>query len=120
MKNTTINFLRDFLSDLKYYQDYFLFLLVVMAGVFTKIYLAIQKGKKPTWKWFVAEALVSFFVAFSVYAIFDQFLHFNKMFTYMVCAWGGSMSTLLHGKVEELISSIFDSLKEFFNKKLTT
>lgn len=87
-------------------------------GLFTKIHLAIQKGKNPTIKWFVAEALVSFFVAFSVYAVFDQFLHFNKMFTYMVCAWGGSKSTLLQAKVEEIISILFDSLKILIKTKL--
>ena len=120
MKSQIINHLKDLLSDLKYYSDYFLFLIVVLAGVFTKVYLAIQKGKKPSLKWFLAEALISFFVAFSVYAVFDQFLHCNKLFTYMVCAWGGSMSTLLHSKMEELISSIFDSLKQFFKEKLTS
>ncbi len=112
MKNTIIH-------NIKYFQDHLLFFLVVLVGVFTKIHLAMKKGKKPTFKWFVAEALVSFFVAISVYAVFDQFLHFNKMFTYMVCAWGGSMSTLLHAKVEELISVLFDSLKISIKSKLT-
>ena len=111
MKNTIV-------AEFKYLQDNFLFCLVVFAGVVTKVCLAIKKGKKPTWKWFLAEAVISFFVAFSVYAIFDQFLHFNKMFTYMVCAWGGSMSTLLHKEVEELISSFFDSLKNLIKTKL--
>lgn len=112
MKNTI-------LTEIKYYQDYFLFLIVVLAGVFTKTYNAVKKGKKPSLSWFLAEAIISFFVAVSVYAVFDQFLHFNKMFTYMVCAWGGSMSTLLHKEVEELISSFFDSLKNFIKTKLT-
>ena len=111
MKNTII-------SNIKYFQDYFLFFLVVFFGFFTKISSAIKKGKKPSWKWFLAEAVISFFVAISVYAVFDQFLHFNKMFTYMVCAWGGSMSTLLHKEVEELITSIFDSLKSSIKSKI--
>lgn len=119
MKNQIFNYTRELLGDFKYYLDYFLFLLVVLSGAFMKVYLAIQKGKKPTWTWFLAEILMSFFVALSVYAVFDQFLHFNKLFTYMACAWGGSMSTLLHNKMEELISSIFESLKQFFNQKLT-
>jgi hypothetical protein len=29
----------------------------------------------------------------------------------MVCAWGGFKSTLLHDKVEELISTFFESLR---------
>lgn len=111
MKNTIIN-------ELKYYQDYFLFLIVVLAGVFTKIYLAIQKGKKPRFSWFLAEAIISFFVAFSVYAVCDQYLNINKMFTYVICAWGGSLSTLIHSEVEELISSLFDGLKAMLKLKI--
>lgn len=111
MKNTIIN-------ELKYYQDYFLFLIVVLAGVFTKIYIAIQKGKKPRLSWFLAEAIISFFVAFSVYALCDQYLNINKMFTYVMCAWGGSLSTLIHSEVEELISSLFDNLKTMLKLKM--
>jgi hypothetical protein len=103
MKETIIN-------NIKYYQDYILFLLVLLAGIFTKFWLAIQKGKKPNLSWFLAEAIVSFFVAFSVYAVCDQFLHFNQMFTYGLCAWGGAKSTLVHSKVEKLISLFFDNL----------
>lgn len=106
-------------SEFEYFKDYSLFCLVVFAGVITKVCLAVKKGKKPTWKWFVAEAIISFFVAFSVYAVLDQFFHFNKIFTYMVCAWGGSMSTLLHAEVEDLITSFFDSLKKLIKTKLT-
>lgn len=112
MKNTII-------AELKYYQDYFLFCLVVFAGVFTKVCLAVNKGKKPTWKWFMAELIISFFVAVSVYAVLDQFLHFNKMFTYMVCAWGGSMSTLIHKEVEAFISIFFEILKKSIKTKLS-
>ena len=110
MKNTI-------LSNLKYYHDYFLFGLVVMAGIFTKIYLAIQKGKKPTLSWFLAEAIVSLFVAVSVYAVCDQFLNLNKMITYVICAWGGSFSTLIHREVEEIIDLLFDSLKIIIKSK---
>ncbi|KLT67933.1 MULTISPECIES: hypothetical protein [unclassified Flavobacterium] len=108
MKNTLIN---QIIDELKYYQDYFLFLIVVLAGVFMKIYIAVQKGKTPRLSWFLAEAVISFFVAFSVYTVCDQYLSINKMLTYVICAWGGSLSTLIHSKVEELISSFFDSLK---------
>lgn len=111
MKNTLIN-------KLSLYQDYFLFLLVVLAGVFTKIYIEIQKGKKPTLSWFLAEAIVSFFVAFSVYAVCDQYLSINKIFTYVLCAWGGSLSTLIHSEVEQLISSLFKGLKILIKNKM--
>ncbi|MCV9934145.1 hypothetical protein OIU80_17825 [Flavobacterium sp. LS1R47] len=115
MKNTILN---QIISELKYYQDYFLFLIVVLAGVFMKIYLAIQKGKKPRLSWFLAEAAISFFVAFSVYAVCDQYLSINKMFTYVICAWGGSLSTLIHSEVEALISSFFDGLKAMIKLKI--
>ncbi|MBA0884918.1 hypothetical protein [Flavobacterium undicola] len=112
MKNTIID-------NIKYYQDYILFLLVLLAGIFTKTYNAVKKGKKPNLSWFLAEAIVSFFVAFSVYAICDQYFNLNKMFTYVLCAWGGSLSTLIHSEVEKLISSFFDSLKNLIKSKLT-
>ncbi|WP_158728638.1 hypothetical protein [Flavobacterium sp. I-STPA6A] len=112
MKETIIN-------NIKYYQDYILFLLVVLAGIFTKIWLAIQKGKKPNLSWFLAEAIVSFFVAFSVYAVCDQYLNLDKYLTYVICAWGGSLSTLIHSEVEELISSFFYNLKNLIKSKLT-
>ncbi len=112
MKNTI-------LTEIKHWQDYALFILVVLVGIFTKTYNAIQKGKKPTISWFLAEGIVSFFVAFSVYAVCDQFFHLNKIFTYVICAWGGSLSTLIHSEVEELISSFFDGLKKLIKTKLT-
>ncbi|MEO8239236.1 MAG: hypothetical protein ABI576_14115 [Flavobacterium sp.] len=107
-----------FLNNLKYYQDYIIFLFLVLAGIFTKIYIAMGKGKKPTLSWFLAEAIVSFFVAVSVYVVCDQFLSVNKMFTYVICAWGGSLSTLIHSEVEELISNLFDILKVLLKSKL--
>ena len=111
MKDTLLN-------NFKYFQDHFLFLLLLLAGIFTKVYIAINRGKKPTLSWFLAEAIVSFFVAFSVYVVCDQFLNVNKMFTYVICAWGGSLSTLIHSEVEELISSFFDVLKVLLKSKL--
>ena len=91
-----------FLNSIKEYQDYFLFLIVVLAGVFTKVYNAISKGKKPRLSWFLAEGIMSFFVAFSVYAVCDQYLNLNKIL------W----KNLLHKKesfafLSENISQIF-------------
>jgi hypothetical protein len=110
MKNALIN-------NFKYYQDHVLFLLLLLAGIFTKIYFAINRGKKPTVSWFLAEAIVSLFVAFSAYVVCDQFLNLNKAVTYVICAWGGSLSTLIHSEVEELISSFFDVLKVLLKTK---
>lgn len=112
MKNTILN-------EIKNFQEFFLFPIFVFLGFLTKVFFGIKNGKIPTWKWFLAEAIISFFVASSVYAIFDQFFHFNKLFTYMFCAWGGSMSTLFHKKVEELLTVFFDALKKLIKTKLT-
>lgn len=102
----------------KHLQDYVVFFVLVFSGVVVKIHFALKKGKRPSFKWFLAEAIISFFVAFSVYAVFDQFLQCNTIFTYVVCAWGGSMSTMLHDKVEELISEMFTIIKILIKSKL--
>ena len=107
-------------ENLTLLEDLLTFSIVVTVGVFMKIYREIQKGKKLRIKWFIAEAIISFFVAFSVWAIFDQFLEMNKMFTYVICAWAGSLSTIFHTKTEELIEWVFDSLKVWISKKLDT
>ncbi|MFN3941486.1 MAG: hypothetical protein ACK4K1_02475 [Flavobacterium sp.] len=100
------------------YKDIFLFAVVVMVGVLIKIYKAINKGAKASFKWFLAEALISFFVALLVWATFDQFFKLNAFFTYMISAWAGSLSTTFHQKLEDLLGSIFESLKGWFTKKL--
>lgn len=107
-------------ENLTLIEDSLTFFVVVIMGVFTKIYREIQKGKKPNWKWFIAEAILSFFVAFTVYAVFDQFLEMNKFFTYVICAWAGSLSTIFHKKAEELLGSLFDNLKLWISNKLGT
>ena len=110
--------MRDFyFQAIRYLQDYLLFFVLVLLGVVVKFHFALKKGKRPSFKWFLAEAIVSFFVAFSVYAVFDQFLHCNKIFTYVACAWGGSMSTMLHDKVEELIAEMFAVIKIYIKTK---
>lgn len=114
MKNQLINLFN--LS--KEYKEFFYFIAFVFTGIFVKIYHTMQKGKKIGLNWVLAEAIMSFFVAVSVWAICDQFLHLNKIFTYVICAWGGSMSTIFHKKTEELLESIFDGLKSYFNIKL--
>jgi hypothetical protein len=110
MKDTTIQISKDF-------GDYLVFIALVLSGVVVKIHFALKKGKSPSFKWFLAEAVVSFFIAFSVYAIFDQFLQCNKMLTYVACAWGGSMSSMIHDKVEDLFSEIFFIFKILIKSK---
>lgn len=103
--------MKKVLFELAVYRDYFLLGLIIIAGIFTKIYNAVQKGKKPTLSFILAEAVVSLFVAASVYVFTNEFLHLSKFLTYVFCAWGGSQSTLIHSEVEKLISSFFDGLK---------
>lgn len=107
-----------FLENQTLIEDLVTFSLVVIMGVFSKIYREIQKGKSPNWKWFIAEAILSFFVAISVWAVFDQFLEMNKIFTYVICAWAGSLSTIFHNKAEMLVGKLFDSIALWFNQKL--
>lgn len=107
-------------ENLTLLEDLLTFTIVVTLGIFLKIYREIQKGKKLRLKWFIAEAIISFFVAFSVWAIFDQFLEMNKMFTYVICAWAGSLSTVFHKKMEDLVEWIFEAVKIWISKKLGT
>ena len=97
--------------------DFFLFLIIIIMGAIVKIIKQINQGVKVSWKWFLAEAIVSVFVAFLVYGFFDQFLHFNKLFTYMVCAWCGSFSTIFHKRMEDLLGAIFDKIKQLVSEK---
>ena len=115
MKNQLINLF----NLAKEYKEFLYFIAFVFTGIFVKIYHTMQKGKKIGLNWVLAEAIMSFFVAVSVWAICDQFLHLNKIFTYVICAWGGSMSTIFHKKTEELLESIFDIIKAYLKIKLT-
>ena len=106
-----------FATHLKQILDFALFLFIVIMGAGVKILRQVQQGIKVSWKWFLAEAIISLFVALLVYVFFDQFLHFNKLFTYVVCAWCGSFSTIFHKKTEELLGVFFDKLKQLISDK---
>lgn len=112
LKSQTIEIFND-------YQEVISFTAVVFMGIFMKFYHAYQKGKKLTCFWFISEAIMSVFVALTVYAIFDQWLHLNQLLTYIICAWAGSFSTVFHKKAEELLSAAFDGLKEKIKRKLS-
>lgn len=114
MKKTITDFLIGHEKDLI---DLIAFISVVVMGVITKVYKEVLKGKKPSLKWFLAEAFLSFFVAISVWAVFDQFFEMNKIFTYVICAWAGSLSTLFHAKVERLFSVCFDRIESYIKAK---
>lgn len=88
-------------------------------GAITKMITAIRKGSKFTLGWLVSELVMSFFVALTVYAIFDQFLAVNKLFSFMMCAWSGTFSGIFQEKGKELLSSIFDYIKIWIKVRLT-
>ena len=106
-----------FTSNSKQILDIILFLSIVVMGAIVKTIKQIRAGVEVSWKWFLAEAIVSTFVALLVYGFFDQFLNFNKLFTYVVCAWCGSFSTIFHKKLEELLGVFFDKIKQFLSEK---
>lgn len=99
-------------------QDFSMFLMTVFFGTFIKIY---KEPKEPN-KWrisrFFAEFIVSLLVAGTVYEVNEYFLHFPILFVMVLCVWGGSMSGNLYENVENLVDSVFDSLKVFFSNKL--
>lgn len=80
--------------------------------------MAVRKGTKFTIGWFFGELIMSFFVAITVYAIFDQFLQVDKLFSYTMCAWCGTFSTAFHEKVKDFMESIFDVLKMWIKIKI--
>lgn len=106
-------------DNFKTIKEIFYFIIVVTMGAFTKIINEIKKGAKPSFSWFLSEGIISFFVAVSVYAVFDQFLHVNKLFSYITCAWGGSFSNLFTDRIKDLINSIFDYVKIWIKTKLS-
>lgn len=100
-------------------KEVLLFIIVVTMGTITKMIVAIRKGTKFTITWLVSELIMSFFVAITVYAVFDQFLAVNKLFSFMMCAWSGTFSSTFLEKGKELLSSIFDYIKIWFKIRLT-
>jgi len=107
------------LQNSKQVKEVFLFIIVVTMGTITKMIIAVRKGTKFTISWLVSELVMSFFVALTVYAVFDQFLAVNKLFSFMMCAWSGTFSTSFHEKAKDLLAAIFDYLKIWIKTKLT-
>ncbi len=99
-------------ESLEFIKDIAFFTAFVILGAMAKVIKEKEKtGKKVTARWFITEAIMSFFVAVIVYAVFDQFLSLNKFFTFAMCALGGSFSTVFHQKIEDLIGVVFDAIK---------
>lgn len=107
------------INNSKELKEIILFIAVVTMGTITKMISAMKKGAKFTILWLTSELVMSFFVALTVYAIFDQFLQVNKFFSFMVCAWSGTFSNIFQEKGKELLVSIFDYIKIWIKIKLT-
>lgn len=97
--------------------EFLSFTTFVSFGSIFKMRKLHEKGIKITFKRFIVEAFMSFFIAFIAYAVIDQWLHFNKIFTYAICSLAGSMSELIYTKLEDLVTVSFDSLKKRLIKK---
>jgi len=95
--------------------EFGLFALSVLTGSFIKLYRQNEVGVKMTMRKVIAETIVSFFIAGVVYAVFDQFLNFNKLFTYAMCSLAGSMSTKITKGIEALLDTGFDKAKSKIN-----
>ncbi|RDI07039.1 hypothetical protein [Flavobacterium sp. AG291] len=96
--------------------EFFSFAMFVIAGSVYKMRKLHEKGTKITFKRFLIEAFMSLFIAGIAYAFIDQFLHFNKLFSYAFCSLAGSMSDLIYSKLEELAITAFDTVRKQIKK----
>jgi len=113
-KTTIADWLIRNLADIT---DYFNFSLSVLLGQLVKIYEYTNTGKRISVRKFFFELATTFFIAITVYAIFDQFLNMNKLFTYMTCAWAGSISSTIRTETKELAVFVFQGIKLYLNNK---
>ena len=98
-------------------EDVVLMICTVLFGTYLKYKRLSNNGAKFTLNWFLAEGVMSFIVAVSVYAVFDQYFHFHKLFVYVVCAWCGSLSTMFQEKIQDFITIILDGIKKALQNK---
>jgi hypothetical protein len=95
------------------------FMIFVLAGSIFKMIKQKEKGVKVTVIRCVVEVFMSFFIAVVVYAMLNQFFKLELLFTLAACSLAGSVSsTLFHSKIEELLSTLFDLLKDKSNQYL--
>lgn len=105
-------------ANIKHIKELFIFGFVVTLGTMAKVVVAMRKGTVFTAGWFFSELVMSFFVAITVYAVFDQFLEVDPLFSYTMCAWCGTFSTAFHDKLRDFMESIFDFLKSWVKTRL--
>ncbi len=106
-----------FLTHLQAIQEIGSLLMVITIGTMIKVWKAIKDNTPITFKWFIAELFMSGVVAITGYFVFDKFFNLDKIFVYIICAWLGSMSTIFHKKVEDLVEFAFERLKSIITTK---
>lgn len=101
-------------------KDIAIFLGIVFLGVFYKVRKEHLNGKskKATIAWFIAEALMSLFIALVGLWTLDYFLNLPKLFAFGICALLGSMSSTIHEELESILVYVFDSVKMLITKKI--
>lgn len=104
-------------------KDSILFSSFMLLGSYFK--MQKQKRKEPNkeygFSWYITEFLMSLFVGLLALTLLDHFIKLPKLLTYMVCSLFGSMSTLIHDKIEDIIRTSFEAIqqriKNYFAKK---
>lgn len=109
--------MKQFLEAVKYYQDYFLFSMIMFVGLFYKMYNAQQTGKKITFAYVLAEGLTYAFVGYTAHVVLDQFFNVSSVFDCIISAWIGSKSSIINVKVEELINTGFKKINDTIKTK---
>jgi hypothetical protein len=97
------------------FHDGWVLLLTVLLGTFIKIYKEPNNPKKWRFTRFIAEFLISFLIAVTLYQINTLWLGFPKLFLMTLCVWSGALSGQIYHQVEELLDWSFKQLKQFFS-----
>jgi hypothetical protein len=117
MNKTTMNFLDTCQEYKNQCQDIALLLITVLVGTFIKIYKEPDNPNKWRFSRFISEFLISFLIAVTLYQINEIWLGLPKLFIMTLCVWGGSLSTRIYNEVDEFLSSLFESLKNFISNR---
>ena len=102
----------------KEFLEWISFAAAVLFGTVYKVLKQNETGVKITVKKYLTEAISSFFVALIVFAVFDQYFHFNQLFILMMCSLAGSMSSKFHKHIEDFLDFIFDTTKNAITRKV--
>jgi hypothetical protein len=99
-------------------QDFSGILMTVLFGTFIKVYKEPNDPNKWRISRFISESVVSLLLASTLYLVNYYYIHLPVLLIMVLCVWSGSMSGNLYRNTENLVDSIFDSLKVFFSNRL--